>query len=118
MSELNLTTSEISVAVDRSLKDRGWTILDCCQAYNAAQKGSKPLQKDFVQRIRKNKFSVISDRVVDLCRFLQIETDRPARVIKLQQELEAVEALLKSNPSLEPKVKKLLNNLLDIIGAQ
>lgn len=117
MSTYNLTTLEISTAVARSLREKKWTVTECCNYYNSRSKRPNRLQKDFVHRVKKNNFSVISQRVVDLCDFLEIESNEKSFNYRLQKEIEAVERVVQRNPMIESKIKDLLKNIVEIAGA-
>ena len=116
MITYDITTLEISKAVLHSLRAKKWTVTHCCNAYNKNRK-TNLLQKDFVHRIRKNQFSVISPRVVDLCNFLKIDTKRKFFSHKLRKQIEAVELLAHEDPAIEKKLKILLKSIVDIAEA-
>ena len=114
----DLTTREVSVAIELSLRENGWTVTDCCDAYNLDRNDGRPLRKDFVHRVRKNQFSVITPRVLALCEFLKIDTNKKSFNYKLQNEMHAVERVIQSNPALEGKVKNLLRDIVEIAETQ
>lgn len=123
MNICNLTSYEISCAINNALIDRKWSIRKCCQQYNLSKKNEihnciiKPLDKDFVQRVKNNRFSLISDRVLELCDFLEINTyDKSNKFSNsLQEEFAAIENLIQKRPILEDKLKKLLTDFTDLL---
>ena len=124
MNSSVLTNKELSKGVNDGLRARKWSVRSCCNEFNKLHHGAinsgriKKLDKDFVQRIRSNHFSVVSDRVRSLCEFLEIDLEESKMgVSRLKDEMEIVERAILKNPKVEHKVKDLLRNIADIAGA-
>jgi hypothetical protein len=128
MNTCNLTNYEISVAVKKALKQKQWSVRHCCKMYNeniqlidSNYQNINPLDKDFVQRVRNNKFSVVTKRVVALCDFLGIDLKRNKVVncvTLLEDEFIKFEKIISNNPLLEEKARKLLKNIIDVITCE
>ena len=65
--------------VKSAILARKMTLEECCKGFNEKyakeiMAGSvKPLNKDFLSRVTRNKFKVCSNRILKLCEFLEIE---------------------------------------------
>ena len=103
------------------LKKRGWSLRECVKLYNYKRLTSDklqeqpPLNKDFLYRIKKNKFEVANQRVAQICDFLEInlkESTGEHRKI-FENEFQRVELLVTQNPNLKKQVQNLLNSVLD-----
>lgn len=119
-----LTNKEIGKGVDGVLRHRRWTVRCCCDKFNKLHGEDikagrlEKMNKDFVQRIRSNNFSVVNERVGALCEFLGIDLEESEReVCVLKDEMKIVEQAVLKNPRVEHKVKDLLRNIADIAGA-
>jgi len=124
MNNCKLTNQEISQAVIDALASKKWSVVDCCISYNAMYskeikgKALAEMKKDFVHRIRKNRFSVVSKRVASLCDFLGINLEmEKTSSFHLQKEIENIEQVIRKNPSIEIKIKDLLKNVADLAEA-
>ncbi|MBO9490452.1 hypothetical protein J7384_08765 [Endozoicomonas sp. G2_1] len=124
MNYNKLTNFQIAELVKSELFQQGLSLRQCCEAFNAEyaeeiQAGFPRLDKDFVQRIKKNNFEINSERVSKLCDFLKI--DVPKHQIqeesKLKKEFLQIEAAVQSNPLIEKQVRGLLKNIADIANA-
>ena len=117
----DLTNFQISERVKFELTKRGLSLRKCCDGFNSKYKadieaGSPPLDKDFVQRIKKNKFEVSSKRVSKLCDFLgiSVSTTNAPRELKLRKEFLQIEDAIQGNPELERQVRGLLRNITQL----
>jgi len=76
---LKYSNEEISLMVDNALTMKQLSIRECVSRFNERyakdiiNKTMEPLNKDFLQRLRRNKFEVVSKRVRDICLFLEID---------------------------------------------
>lgn len=123
-----MNSYEISLAVARVLKIRKWSVRTCCDRYNVSSRKEieegvmKPLDKDFLQRIRSNNFKVVSPRVVHLCAFLDIDIDMNSEYqmepLLLESEYLRLDNVLLINPELIPHVRLLINNVTTILGQE
>ena len=122
MNKLKLTNYQISIEVDAALQRNNWSVRTCCNEFNQLNQKQislremKKLDKDFIQRIRKNKFSVVTKRVIDFCEFLKIDIHASSHDEKpyFKQELSVFENAIKINPQLESKIRNLLKNVAEI----
>ncbi|MBP4046273.1 hypothetical protein LQR30_22025 [Chromobacterium piscinae] len=116
-----ISNKEISNLVTLELKKRHWSIRNCVSFYNAKRKldpsyTSLPdLNKDFLLRVKNNKFDVMNERIVKLCIFLDIDLEKaPNHYSPLREEFDRVEALLKGQPHLERQLSTMLNSIADL----
>lgn len=116
-----LTNFQISERVKLELTERDLSLRKCCEIFNLRYKadiegGFPPLDKDFVQRVKKNNFEVSSKRVAKLCDFLGINVSVSAIPIepKLKREFLQIENAIQGNPELEKQVRGLLKNIAQI----
>lgn len=121
MNNYKLTNKQISHAVTNSLNSRHWSVTTCCESFNKRFKqelkagAMMKMDKDFVHRVRKNQFSVVSKRVVFLCEFLEVDLNSSGEnQYRLKEEMEIVERAICKNPSIEGKVRLLLKNIGEI----
>jgi len=124
MNTCKLTNEEISRAVEGALLSKSWSVIDCCNAYNKlfsmeiSGNTALVMKKDFVHRVKKNQFSVLSKRVVTLCDFLDIDLNvSKTSSFDLKDEMEKIEQVIRKNPMIEIKIKNLLRNVAEIAGA-
>ncbi len=124
MNTCKLTNQEISQAVIDALASKQWSVLDCCNSYNAMyskeikKKSAVEMKKDFVHRVKKNQFSVVSKRVSSLCDFLSINLEmEKTSSFHLQKEIEKIEQVIRKNPAIKIKIKDLLKNVADLAAA-
>jgi len=118
MNNFNLSNKQISESVSDKLKELGWSLRRCVKEYNSQRKFNSSykqlpeLNKDFLLRVKNNNFDVANNRVAQLCDFLKIDvvtTSEPK--LKLHNEFERIEALLKDNPHLFSELSSLLNSI-------
>lgn len=120
MNNYQITNLEISTQVRHAMVTKGWSLRMCCEEFNQKHKrqikgGSvEALNKDFLSRIRQNKFDIVSERVFLLCYFLNISLDLRDHKIKdtFNKEFTKLNQLVSKNPKIEKKLKSLLNNLI------
>ncbi|PPK75918.1 hypothetical protein B0F87_1045 [Methylobacter tundripaludum] len=119
--ETTLSKTEISQQVKEKLDQRHLTLRRCCDLFNKrfgeeiAAKRIKPITKDFVQRVKSNRFEVITPRVAKLCELLEINLlEASSQKNQFIQEMMLIEKVVKQRPELELQVKKLLVNIADI----
>lgn len=124
MNTSKLTNLEISFAVKKALNAKGWSVRRCCEAFNIKYlekietSEMVPMDKDFIQRVKQNKFEVVNRRVSNLCDFLKINLDREQKPFKntLSDEFYALEIAIQNNPKLEKTIKELLANIAEAIA--
>ena len=79
---MNLSNVEISRRIHQRVQEKRLTLLQCCEAFNSAYSSEieanaiKPLNKDFLSRVIRNEFKVITPRISKLCEFLDIREAR------------------------------------------
>lgn len=123
MNKSVLTNQEISFSVNQTLKNKEWSVRDCCKAFNLANaeriKRSEitSMDKDFLQRVRSNKFQVVTKRVSDLCDFLKIDLGKniDQKTSAFLTEFRALEDVVKNNPKLELTLRNLLLNVAEVL---
>lgn len=123
MNKSKLTNSEISLAVNQSLENKEWSVRYCCEAFNyehaekIARSEISAMDKDFIQRVRRNKFQVVTTRVSDLCDFLKIDLREKSNPINhpFIKEFHVLEDVVKHNPKLEQKLRALLSNVAEVL---
>lgn len=76
---------------------------------------SEELNKDFLLRIKNNKFEIANQRVSVLCDFLEIELEPqiPSQE-HFQKEFERVASLIASKPHLKAQVRILLEGIVEL----
>ncbi|WP_392562261.1 hypothetical protein RHO12_01885 [Orbus sturtevantii] len=126
---LKYSNEEISFMVDNALAMKKLSIRECVRRFNEKHAQDiinntiEPLNKDFLQRLRRNKFEVVSKRVRDICLFLEIDLGT-RQSIKLRSSLTdqfmKFEQMLMVHPELEEKITRLLTNVTDVfyVGSQ
>jgi hypothetical protein len=114
---------EISADIAVAMKRKKMTLESCVGRFNSQykadiQQGLKAaMNKDFLQRVRTASFKVVSARVIDLCKFLDVNpyiSQKRERHFEL--EFAQVEQAVKQRPELEPKIKQLLHSITDIVA--
>ena len=123
MNNSKLTNSEISLAVRQAIKDRHFSVRACSDAFNLARqdeicsKKIEAMDKDFIQRIRSNKFKVVTERVSNLCDFLGIDINKKPPSIQnvFINEFDVLQKIVLSNPEMEKKLRSLLSNVADVL---
>ncbi|MBR7777946.1 hypothetical protein [Undibacterium rugosum] len=124
MNTSHLTNLEISSAVKQALKDRSWSVRACSDAFNATYSDEikrneiELMDKDLIQRVRNNKFQVVTNRVSNLCDFLEIDLKKttPSIYSAFIKEFDAIERVVQRNPKLEQKIRALLSNVADVLA--
>ena len=123
MNSSNLTNSQISERVKQALKMKEMSVRRCCELFNASgfsefhDHKKMVIDKDFVQRIKQNKFSVVSLRVSKLCEFLEIDlkAGTPSKTHGMSEQFHLLEKVIEKNPELEITLKALLANVVEAI---
>ena len=75
---MDIPNSKTAKLVKLAISAKKMSLEECCKAFNdkySKEIGSgymRPLNKDFLSRVTRNKFKVCSDRVLKLCEFLEI----------------------------------------------
>lgn len=138
MSENKLkyrSCSQLSADIKVAVKRKGFTLAECVEAFDNRYKteieeGEKsPMNKDFISRAKNDGFKVVSQRVLDLCEFLDVnpyEADTKTTGMgqaedpfgHLKKEFEKVEQIVRKRPDLEKKVKTILRSIADIASVQ
>jgi hypothetical protein len=118
---MNLTNYEISQHVELVLQTKKWTVRKCAEAFNcwaSEQSIELTVDKDFVQRVKSNKFKIQNDRVLKLCDFLNIpsrEENTPNAINgRFKKELKELE-LLASNEEMTNIIGVVLKDVIHVI---
>lgn len=118
---MNLTNYEISQHVEQALETKKWTVRKCAEAFNywsSEQSIGLTIDKDFVQRVKSNKFRIQNDRVLRLCDFLNIpsrEENTPNAINgRFKKELKELE-LLASNEEMASIIGVVLRDVIHVI---
>lgn len=118
---MNLTNYEISQYVEQALESKNWTVRRCAEAFNdwaSEQSINLAIDKDFVQRVKSNKFKIQNNRVLKLCDFLNIpsrEKNTPnASNCRFKKELKELE-LLASNEEMTKIIGAVLKDVIHVI---
>lgn len=123
MNNLKVTNLSISIAVKEKVKERHRSVRACADAFNLKHSseimsdGWKKMDKDFVQRICTNKFSVVTPRVSNLCAFLDVDLHKdpnPADSVFIK-EFNVLETAIQRNPNLVHTLRALLSNVADVL---
>lgn len=118
----NLTPYEISLEVKNYLDREKISLRDVCNTFNLLKKNEinlglvKPLNKDFLLRIKNSDFKVVNRRVLDLCEFLKIGVNQKILSrTSMTAEFQNLERIALEHPSLEQKLKSLLAEVNDLL---
>jgi hypothetical protein len=118
----NLTPYEISLEVKNYLDREKISLRDVCNRFNLLKKDEinlglvKPLNKDFLLRIKNSDFKVVNRRVLDLCEFLKIGVNQKILSrTSMTAEFQNLERIALEHPSLEQKLKSLLAEVNDLL---
>ncbi|MEO4092641.1 hypothetical protein ABH307_11385 [Acinetobacter pittii] len=118
----NLTPYEISLEVKNYLDREKISLRDVCNTFNLLKKDEinlglvKPLNKDFLLRIKNSDFKVVNRRVLDLCDFLKIGVNQKILSrTSMTAEFQNLERIALEHPSLEQKLKSLLAEVNDLL---
>ncbi|MHC3137907.1 hypothetical protein ACWPO0_19135 [Acinetobacter nosocomialis] len=118
----NLTPYEISLEVKSYLDREEISLRDVCNRFNLLNKNEidlglvKPLNKDFLLRIKNSDFKVVNRRVLDLCDFLKIGINQKILSrTSMTAEFQNLERIALEHPSLEQKLKSLLAEVNDLL---
>jgi len=118
----NLTPYEISLEVKNYLDREKISLRDVCNTFNLLKKDEinlglvKPLNKDFLLRIKNSDFKVVNRRVLDLCEFLKIGVNQKILSrTSMTAEFQNLERIALEHPSLEQKLKSLLAEVNDLL---
>jgi hypothetical protein len=122
---IDLPHSDIADSISSAIQTKGWTLEECCLEYNRKYKKDiknndlRPLNKDFLSRIKRKRFEVLSSRIVKLCEFLNVPTTKGSRdqkndnqpLIALSHQIHDFEQYLSNNPSLSERFSGLVHFL-------
>ena len=108
---MNLTNREIARRVRTQLVQDGMTLSKCCDDFNSQYsaeikaKTTKPLNKDFLSRVSRNRFKVCTARISKLCEFLDIpNTERlPSSLEILTEQIELFRAEVTNDAELRKR---------------
>ncbi|KYK82850.1 hypothetical protein SC936_00270 [Aggregatibacter actinomycetemcomitans serotype e str. SC936] len=111
----------ISIDIDNALKEKQLTLSDCVTQfdsfYSSAIRNGEimPLNKDFIQRVRKGKYKVVTNRIIQLCKFLHINPyETPSSKIAIS-ELRNIEKLICEHPELEKRIAQFLHEAYSLV---
>lgn len=111
--------SYLANAINTALKVKKLTIRECVNLYNnrylkKIKKGEKQLlNKDFIQRVRYKKYKVVSQRIIDLCIFLDIDPYEHSKQSAIYPELENIKNLIHKHPEFRDHLSNLIQNIYD-----
>jgi len=116
---MNITNSDLSLLVKKAMKDKNINLEECCNMFNNRylqqinRNELKPLNKDFVSRVCRGEFKVLSHRISKLCEFLEIQeindNDEPLKV--LMHQIDEFQSEAKVNLNLKRKYFAIINFL-------
>lgn len=123
MNISKITNLSISETVKENVKKQHGSVRACADAFNLRHSdeiqnnGWKRMDKDFVQRICTNKFSVVTQRVSNLCTFLKIdlENQQAPTPNSFSKEFDVLEKVVQNNPNLVQTLRALLSNVADAL---
>lgn len=118
----NLTPYEVSLEIKNYLNKEKISLRDFCNRFNLLNNIKiingeiKPLNKDFLLRVKNNEFKVVNSRVLDLCDFLGVNVNKKALLrTSMVHEFQCLEEIVLEHPSLEKKLKSLLAEMNDLL---
>lgn len=118
----NLTPYEVSLEIKSYLDREEVSLRSFCDKFNLLNNKKinngemKPLNKDFLLRIKNNEFKVVNRRVLDLCDYLGIEVDKKTLSrTSMTREFQNLEKIALEHPSIEKKLKSLLAEMGDLL---
>jgi hypothetical protein len=118
----NLTPYEVSLEIKSYLDREEVSLRSFCDKFNLLNSKKinngemKPLNKDFLLRIKNNEFKVVNRRVLDLCDYLGVEVDKKALSrTSMTHEFQNLEKIALEHPSIEKKLKSLLAEMGDLL---
>lgn len=123
MNNSKITNLNISLSVKKAVKEKHGTVRTCANAFNLRHSeeiensGWRKMDKDFIQRICTNKFSVVTPRVSNLCDFLEVNLEiqpTPTRSA-LTKEFDILERVVRHHPDLEKTLRELLSNVANVL---
>lgn len=123
MNNSKITNLNISLSVKKAVKEKYGTVRACANAFNLRHSDEienhswKKMDKDFVQRICTNKFSVVTPRVSNLCVFLEVDLENQSPLIhsSLMNEFNVLDRVVQHNPDLEKTLRALLSNVAHVL---
>ncbi len=117
-----LTDKELSKAVDLALREDGRSLEKICDDYNSmyskeiSQRTVRPLNKDFVSRLRNNRFKVRSERVLLFCDFLGINLNKEkSQIAVIEQQAKELELFIRKQKN-APELEELREFLGKVFG--
>lgn len=118
----NLTPYEVSFEIKKYFDREDISLRDFCNKFNLLNSNKinngdmKPLNKDFLLRVKNNEFKVVNKRVLDLCDFLGVEVDKKVLSrTSMTREFQNLEKIALEHPSIEKKLKSLLAEMGDLL---
>ncbi|PIT20695.1 hypothetical protein [Snodgrassella communis] len=113
------SVASLANAINIALKAKQLTLRECVDIYNnryinEISNGEKSLlNKDFIQRVRSRKYKVVSQRIIDLCIFLEIDPFEHSSQLPNYPELEKIENLIHEHPEFRNHLSNLIQNICD-----
>lgn len=111
----------ISLDVNASILSKEITLDECARNFNGRYAdeillGSlRPINKDFIQRVRTGAFKVINKRIVKLCEYLGVDPyDDNNAYNYFDTEFTKVQELALRKPELASQIRSLLKNIINI----
>lgn len=118
----NFTPYEVSLEIKNYLEREKISLRDFCNKFNSLNSNKindgliKPLNKDFLLRVKNNEFKVVNKRVLDLCDFLGLKVDKKVLSrTSMTREFQNLERIALEHPSIEKKLKTLLAEMGDLL---
>ncbi len=122
-----LPHSDIADSISQAIHAKGWTLEECCEQHNLKYKKHiknkelRALNKDFLSRVKRKKFEVLSTRILKLCEFLEVRTTRQKNdnqpLVTLSEQIIDFEKYLLDNPLLVKRFGGLMNFLTALTGS-
>ncbi|GAA6151371.1 hypothetical protein [Pseudoteredinibacter isoporae] len=116
-----LPHSDIADSISQAIHAKSWTLEECCEQHNRKYKKAienrevRALNKDFLSRVKRKKFEVLSPRILKLCEFLEVRTTKQKNnnqpLVALSEQIIDFEKYLSENPLLVRRFGGLMNFL-------
>ena len=126
---MDIPNNRASKLVKSVILAKRMTLEECCKAFNKKYAKEiktgfvKPLNKDFLSRVTRNKFKVCSDRILKLCEFLEIEDSGVAlnHLEVLKNQISEFEKQVEADTGFKARFSAIANflnglNLKKILG--
>lgn len=121
-----LTDKELANAVDIALREDNRSLEKICEDFNQLysidiNEGSKkPLNKDFISRLRNNNFRVRTERILYFCEYIGVDLQqKPSRLNAIEQQVRELELFIKQKSTKNtPELRELRNFLNQVFNSK